>query len=386
MTRFLRNVQLAALGLALIIGISGCGDKQEPADDQTAQPPAQAAPATGDEERAGPDSEAAGAVPARDGAVAVVNGAEISWLAYNREVALEQEFAQAMKQREAETDAEETVPDETFEKEALTNLINFELAYQDSQRINLQPSAEEIEQTLSLMKAGYTDEAEFEAALRQNKMTGDELKEQIRRSLAIKMWQEQEFVDKITVGDEEAEEFYRREPSYFMRPERIMVSHILINWPDEGDRQTVKEEARRKMAGIRKQALEGADFNQLALESSADPTVRDNKGNLGWITKGLTVEQFETAAFALETPGQISEIVETPFGFHVIKLEEKQPAGPEPFEEVKDWIKSRLTEEKIEQAVQERIAVLNSQAEVKILDTKLAEVMAANPGGGDGKK
>lgn len=386
MTRFLRNVQLAALGLALIIGISGCGDKQEPADDQTAQPPAQAAPATGDEERAGPESEAAGAVPARDGAVAVVNGAEISWLAYNREVALEQEFAQAMKQREAETDAEEAVPDETFEKEALTNLINFELAYQDSQRINLQPSAEEIEQTLSLMKAGYTDEAEFEAALRQNKMTGDELKEQIRRSLAIKMWQEQEFVDKITVGDEEAEEFYRREPSYFMRPERIMVSHILINWPDEGDRQTVKEEARRKMAGIRKQALEGADFNQLALESSADPTVRDNKGNLGWITKGLTVEQFETAAFALETPGQISEIVETPFGFHVIKLEEKQPAGPEPFEEVKDWIKSRLTEEKIEQAVQERIAVLNSQAEVKILDAKLAEVMAANPGGGDGKK
>lgn len=394
MTGFLRHISLGLLGLALIVVVNGCGDKQESAETPAASVAPASAPAVaaGDKGEAKPGSRPAdGAAKdaeaqtegnetalVEDGAVATVNGVEISYRAYNREVALEREFAQVMKQREPEAAGEPEINDKAFEKDALTTLINFELAYQESQRLSLKPAEEEIEQTLSLMKANYSDESEFGAALQQNSMTVDELKEQIRHSLAIKMWQEQEFVDKITVSDEEAEKVYKEQPQFFVRPESIMVSHILLNWPDEGDRKTVKEEARQKMADIRKKATaEGADFNRLARELSNDPTVQDNGGNLGWITKGITVESFEVAAFALEKPGQISEIVESPFGFHIIKLEEKQPAGPEPFENVKDWLKAGLTEEKIEKAVQERLVTLKSQADIKISDPKLVAAMAA---------
>lgn len=125
-----------------------------------------------------------------------------------------------------------------------------------------------------------------------------------------------------------ARQNYQVMPQRFQQPERVHVRHILIpaSAPD----------ARAQAEALRQQLQQqGASFKELARKHSKDPGSARKDGDLGFITRGKMVAPFEEAAFALEQPGQLSAVVETRFGFHLIELVEKRPAGLQPFEEVK---------------------------------------------------
>ena len=122
---------------------------------------------------------------------------------------------------------------------------------------------------------------------------------------------------------------YDADPKKFDAPEQIRVRHILIS----AKACEAEAKAREILARARQP---GADFAALAEASSDDPGSASRGGDLGFFSRGRMVAPFEAAAFALKQPGDLSEVVKTDFGYHVIRLEERKPAARKPFEEVRD--------------------------------------------------
>jgi peptidyl-prolyl cis-trans isomerase C len=127
-----------------------------------------------------------------------------------------------------------------------------------------------------------------------------------------------------------AEERYRLKPEEFRDPEQVHASHVLVTAQSRSD-----EEARARAEEVRRKALAGEDFAGLVKEFSDDPSAKDNQGDLGTFPRGRMVKTFEDAAFALEKPGDISPLVKSPFGYHVIKLHQKLPGSQRSFDQVK---------------------------------------------------
>lgn len=140
-------------------------------------------------------------------------------------------------------------------------------------------------------------------------------------------------------AEAKARELYQADPKRFEAPERVQARHILII--PTGDREAARKEATevRKLA-----AAPGADFEALVLKYSDDPAKAASLGNLGYITRDSVVESFGKAAFALK-PGQVSEVVESPHGFHVIRVDAHAPAGVRPFEEVKPMLMAQARQQ-----------------------------------------
>ena len=158
-----------------------------------------------------------------------------------------------------------------------------------------------------------------------------------------------EIVDKITVSEDDIRAYYDAHKDDFQTPEMIRVRHILIK-VDPGASEEDKLKAKEKTEDILKKIKSGEDFAKLASELSDDTMTKPKGGDLGFMSRGRLVKPFEDAAFALK-PGEVSEIVETQFGYHIIKAEEKKDAGVEPYETVKDRIQQRLLQERIQSEV-----------------------------------
>jgi peptidyl-prolyl cis-trans isomerase C len=151
-----------------------------------------------------------------------------------------------------------------------------------------------------------------------------------------------------------ARERYQTSQDEYQLPERVKVSHILIK--SEGKGEEAEKKARQLAEKVHKLALaKEKPFAELALQYSEDSSVDKNKGNLGFISQGMTVKPFEEAAFALQKPGEISPVIKSQFGFHVIRLEERQPARVRPFKQVKKELIAEIKESYLNKLVQAHI-------------------------------
>ncbi len=171
-------------------------------------------------------------------------------------------------------------------------------------------------------------------ALKQNIKEDAAVKKQIEeatRDIIIRGYIKKEVEQGVVVSDDDAKAYYDANKDKFMEPEKIRVSHILVN---------NEAEAKDILTGLNG----GADFAALAKEKSQCPS-KDKGGDLGLLARGQTVPEFEQAAFALQ-PGQLSEVVKTQFGYHIIKVTEKQPGKERSFDEAKDQIKQTLLSQK----------------------------------------
>ena len=155
-----------------------------------------------------------------------------------------------------------------------------------------------------------------------------------------------------TPTDEELKRYYRRNLDQFEILEQVKAAHILLSVPKDADSVTVQK--RRDLAEkVLKQLQDGADFAQLAKTYSDDKSNAANGGELGSFGRGVMVKEFEDAAFALR-PGQLSGIVQTPFGFHIIKVEEYTEPGVKSLVDVIDEVKAGLAVEKSHQLAYEK--------------------------------
>jgi len=160
-----------------------------------------------------------------------------------------------------------------------------------------------------------------------------------RRSIRYALLDLNQLRQTLQIPDDKLKEQYQSNIQQYQVPNQVHVQHILLKTVGQTD--ALVEETKKKAEDVLKQAKKGAKFDELAKKYSEDPGSKDKGGDLGWIRQGQTVPEFEKEAFSLP-PGQISDLVKTQYGFHIIKVLEKQAAHTKPFEEVKDSIRAPL--------------------------------------------
>lgn len=158
-----------------------------------------------------------------------------------------------------------------------------------------------------------------------------------------------------------AREYYKANPKEFEVPERVQAAHVLI-----GLSKKTPEEALDLAKEVRALALSGTPFEDLAVQYSDDSSAKQNKGNLGFFTRGKMVKEFEAAAFGLAKPGDVSEVVKTAFGFHVIKLLAKEPGRVKTYEEVEKELLLREEEKYRNARVQEHLSKIKNNPSIEI--------------------
>ena len=166
-----------------------------------------------------------------------------------------------------------------------------------------------------------------------------------------------------------AKEVYLAESERFSVPEMVRVSHLLIKTEGRGE-----SEAKTLTQEARKQALSGKDFKELVARYSEDPSAKNNNGDLGFIRRGQMVKTFENAAFSMKRPGEISPVLKTRFGFHIIKFEARKKAAKIPFSAVKQEITTQLKSAKKNQLRQDHFIKLRSEAALFIDKDVLKEL------------
>jgi peptidyl-prolyl cis-trans isomerase D len=143
----------------------------------------------------------------------------------------------------------------------------------------------------------------------------------------------------LQITDAQLKEQYDKNIQDYQVPDRVHVEHILLMTVGKTDAEV--DEIKKKAQDILNQAKKGSNFEDLAKKYSEDPGTKDKGGDLGWVTHGQTVPEFEKAAFSLPK-GSISDLVKTQYGFHILKIMDKESAHTKPFDEVKDSIRTPL--------------------------------------------
>lgn len=192
--------------------------------------------------------------------------------------------------------------------------------------------------------------------------------------------------NKVTVDPTEVARYYSQHQDEYRTPERVRVRHILIKTPPPGPDGKVDQKAvdaaRARAEELLKQIRSGGNFAELAKKNSQDPGSADKGGELGWIVKGQTVPEFEKTAFS-QNPGQISGIVQTSYGFHIIETEEKSVAGVKPLSEVRAGIETLLKGQKASELVTQNGTQAQEIAQKDGLDKAAAKfglpVVQSNP-------
>jgi foldase protein PrsA len=218
---------------------------------------------------------------------------------------------------------------------ALDNMMVLKMIDMEATQLGIKVGEAEIDSELDRYKKNFASEEEFDYMLAMSGYTLDALKEQIRDSLKLRKI----FELQIKPAEEDLQLFYDENKSYYGTPEQVRASHILLE---------TREEAEAVLAELQ----QGADFAALAKEKSLDSYSAANGGDLDYFPRGVMNEAFETAAFSLQ-PGELSGVVESPNGFHIIKITDKKPEEIPPYEDVKEYVKNDFLDQEIQSRYEE---------------------------------
>jgi peptidyl-prolyl cis-trans isomerase C len=278
-----------------------------------------------------------------------------------------EEVDRAVKILLSQSKVPKPVPSDLLKKAetaAVNQLVSSEVLYQAGLKMDNKDLDKEVQEQIAKRKAQFPSSAEYEKALRQNGLTEKDLNVLMRKEIVINNLLEKEVVSKVAVTDAEEKKFYDANKDKFKREESVRASHILIGVDEKASAEDRKK-AKEKAESIRKKIAAGEDFATLAKKESTCPSA-SRGGDLGYFSKGQMVPEFEKAAFALK-PGEVSNVVETKFGYHIIKLQEKKPAGNVTFDEAKKNIEEYLKAQKIREGVNAYLDKLRKQAKIEIM-------------------
>lgn len=245
----------------------------------------------------------------------------------------------------------------------LDQLISAELLYQLANTSPPQNIDAIIDENMQqLQQNRFKSKQELLDSLKQQGMTEKDLREVMRRSIVVGNYLETKVAPGQQVSAAELKAFYDQNPALFDQPEQVRASHILIPIDQKA---TAKErsETAVKANGLLKQIKAGADFAQLARDNSSCPSSQQG-GDLGYFAKGQMVKPFEDKAFSMK-PGEVSGIVETQFGLHIIKLTEKRAAAKIPFDDIKEQLAEDLKHQKVNEAVEKAVDNLRKSAKIE---------------------
>ena len=340
--------------LVLSAVVTGAACRKSPADKTaTADPPK---PAATSGQATGQPPAPAKPMPAQlPDVLARVNG----------EAVTKTDFERLIKNMEVR--ANQPVPaerrDEVYRK-TLDQLVTYTVLSQETRARKVNVTDAEVDSSIQQMRGQFPTEDAFKKALESRGMTLDKLKADTRIDLSINKMVEAEVSAQPPPTDPQVREFYDKNPDKFKQDEAVRASHILFRVDENADAAT-KKKAMTEAQSVLKQARAGSDFAELAKKHSADGSAQQG-GDLNFFTKGQMVPPFDQAAFSMK-PGEISDIVTTQFGYHIIKVTDRRPASTVPFEQVSGRIKEFLTEQQKQQKADAFIESLKQKAKIEVL-------------------
>jgi parvulin-like peptidyl-prolyl isomerase len=234
-------------------------------------------------------------------------------------------------------------------------LAEQKLLFQASQKFGIDVPGRQIDSVLQMNYDRAGGETQFNNYLKNNGISLDYIRESITTGLAIQKYIDQTVLTDIEITDTEVEETFAKMD---LDAEKATVRHILLM--TKGKSEQEKKQIRNKMEGILKKARSGEDFAELARTYTEDPGSKNNGGLYKDFTRGTMVKPFEDAAFSVPI-GEISDIVETQYGYHILKIVDRGKESKS-MEEMRPQIEKKLREQKEPQAVQTHVEQLKSQA------------------------
>lgn len=253
-------------------------------------------------------------------------------------------------------------------QQAIDRIIIGRLLDEKAKEANIVVTEEEVINRIKAMLADQRPPVsleEFKKTRAASSQSFDEVKEQIRKGMTYQKVVDAQWAGKINITEEDAKKYYDENPTKFEVKEQVRASHILIT-PDttdsEADPNQAKAEAKAKIQGLLEQIKGGADFAELAKANSDCPSAAGG-GDLDFFPRGKMVPPFDKAAFAMEV-GKVSDIVETRFGYHIIKVTDRKDPGTTSFEQARDSLIIQLTQRKQAEIANKYIESLKAAANI----------------------
>ncbi len=292
-------------------------------------------------------SGAAGGESTGPAPVAVVNGEPISRAAYEREL------------QQLRVGGEGGGPSDVLRSSVVEGLVSRTLLVQQARARGVSVAPEQVDRALLALRAEYPGTA-FDDMLAQERLSLAELRTRLRDQLTIEKLFHDEVFPRVQVPDEEVGAWYAAHPAEFEEPERVHARQIVLRTREEAIR--VRDEVRRKPAS----------FETVAGRASIAPEGKRG-GDLGWFGKGQGMPEVFDACFRMQ-PKAISDVVPSPFGFHVFQVLEKKAPSHRTLDEARPTIAARLLRDRRARAQEEYVAALRAQAKIQIDPTAAAPV------------
>ena len=253
----------------------------------------------------------------------------------------------------------------TLDQNVLEQLIGRELLLQEGNKHIPADLEKNVKEQVDQTKAQLGGEEEFKAKLAESGLTVEGYTRNVHESFIVRAAVQAAVDKEVKIAPEEVKGFYDKNPDQFKRPEIVHASHILIRCaPDASDE--VKKEKRVQIEAVRALVKGGEKFADVARRVSEDPGTAPTGGDLGFFARGRMVPEFDAAAFSLKT-NEISPVITTQFGYHILVVTDRKPSGTLPFDEVKRDLAEFLKQQKGAEVTRNHVAELRQAAKVEIL-------------------
>ena len=250
---------------------------------------------------------------------------------------------------------------EKLRQNALDKVIEREVLFQASQNLDIPDADEKAEENFLAIKEKIGSEERFQSYLKAYKQTSQQMRTTARQKIFMDEYLKRQGLLEPAVSEEEIKAFYQK--ASFKREEAVHLKHILVAIDEEAE-PTEKEQLRQKAEKLRRMIIEGADFSELAKEHSDSAEAEKAGGDLGYIKRDYMPAEFDKVVFSLKD-NEVSHIIETKFGYHIVKLIDKRPAGNTPYDEVHDFIKKYLQNQRRPQMIAAHIEELKLKAKIE---------------------
>ncbi len=283
-------------------------------------------------------------------AVAVVNGEPISAEAVAREL---------REARAGGSAGEGAMPGDVLRRQVLDELVDRALLLQEARARSILVGQDQVERAFLRVRSDYPG-THFDDLLAQERLSQSELKARLKEQLILERLFEQEVFSQVQVVDAEAERYYADHASEFQEPERVRVLQIVV--PNRDEATQVREKLRRNPQ----------TFGEVARKSSIGPEGK-NGGDLGYIGRGAGFPEVFEACFTMPQ-NVVSEVIPSPYGFHIFKVVDRKPAQRRTLEQARGEIAERLAREKRARAQTEYLHALRGRAKIQIDPRALSAV------------
>lgn len=251
-----------------------------------------------------------------------------------------------------------------LKKQALERIIDQEILNQASRKLAIPDIENQVKAKLALIKEKLKSEEKFQRYLKAKNLTIESLMTTTRQNIYLNEYFKSQGLTDLQVSEEEIKKFYEQRKDSFKSDESVKVSHILVS-VEKDAKPEAKLKAQEKAADIKRMLFEGKDFVEIVNTCSDCSRTKQVGGDLGYIKRGFMPPEFDQAAFALKK-GEVSDVIETRFGYHIIKLVDRKPAGFVPLEQVRDFIGKYLQKGLIREKIAAHVQELKQRARIEI--------------------